>query len=113
MRKIKLSKGLFALVSDCDYDRVNEYKWCASHESRGTKHYAVRFERVAGRNVKIRLHRFVMGLTKDSPLVVDHLDGDGLDCRRENLEVVTQKENMRRCTTWKKKGERYGTQRRN
>lgn len=102
MKKIKLSKGLFALVSDEDFERVNEFKWCASHESRGTKHYAIRRVTVDGKRVKIRMHREVMGLNNESPLVVDHLDGDGLDNRRENLEVVTQTENMRRCKTWKK-----------
>lgn len=106
MKKIKLSKGLFALVSDEDFERVNAYKWCASHESRGTKHYAIRRVTVHGKRVKVRMHRFILGLSHMSPLIVDHLDGDGLDNRRENLEVVTQTENMRRVKTWKKKGMR-------
>ncbi len=42
MKQIRLTKGLFALVSPEDYDRLSQYKWTASHESRGTKWYAIR-----------------------------------------------------------------------
>ena len=107
MRKIKLTKGLFALVDDEDYEALSMHKWQASHESRGTKHYAVRFVKRDGRNVKIRMHREIMGLNKESPLVVDHLDGDGLDNRKCNLEVTTQSQNMRRVKRWKRKGEKW------
>ena len=37
------------------------------------------------------LHRIVMGEPED--LVVDHINGDPLDNRRENLRIVTQQEN--------------------
>lgn len=39
-------------------------------------------------------HRTIMGVT-DSKLVVDHLNGNGLDNRRENLRVVTSAENVK------------------
>jgi hypothetical protein len=102
MQKIKLSKGLFALVSPEDYERVSKFNWTASNESRGgRKWYAIRFEMREGKRIKIRLHRFIMGLDKGDERVVDHLDGDGLDNRRCNLRVCTQRENMETAPGWR------------
>jgi hypothetical protein len=42
-------------------------------------------------NKIITLHRFIMG-TKINELV-DHINGDRLDCRNENLRIVTQSQN--------------------
>lgn len=46
---------------------------------------------------RIYLHRLIMGLHHGDPLVVDHLNNNPLDNRRENLEVVTKQENTRRA----------------
>lgn len=103
--EIPLTKGLVALVSQEDYERVNAFKWCASVESRGTKIYAIRRKVVKGKSIKIRMHRFIMGLGcgRCDERVVDHLNHNSLDNRRPNLEITTQKENMNRSSGWKKK----------
>lgn len=44
----------------------------------------------------ILLHREVLDLLDDTNLEVDHINGDKLDNRRENLETVTRSDNMRR-----------------
>lgn len=107
MPLIPLTQGLHAQVSEGDFERVNAFKWYASLESRGTKYYAIRRERIGGKRYKIRMHRFVLGAApfalSESDLVVDHLNGDSLDNRRENLELITQDENMKRSRGWKKK----------
>lgn len=106
MRQIALTKNLFAIVDDEDFERVDFFKWYASLESRGTKHYAIRRETQNNKRVKIRMHHFVLRMTPaDLPLghVVDHLNHDSLDNRKENLEIVTQEENMRRSQGWKKR----------
>jgi hypothetical protein len=57
--------------------------------------------------MKIRLHYFVLEVTPaELPAghIIDHGDHDGLNCRRKNLEVVTQTVNMERSHGWKKKG---------
>lgn len=102
MNLIRLSKGLYAIVSLEDFTYLTQWKWCASHESRGTKWYAIRWE---GKK-KIRMHRVIAQRATgdiEAGLVVDHTNHFSLDNRRENLEVVTQTENMRRSPGWKKK----------
>lgn len=113
MKQIRLSKGLYALVSEQDFDFLNQWTWYASNESRGTKWYAIRREK----GVKIRMHRviaerrmnenrYLQSMTIPDGHVVDHVNHNSLDNRRENLEVITQVENMKRSPGWKKKGMR-------
>lgn len=40
------------------------------------------------------LHRFILGLNHGDGKIVDHINGDTLDNRRENLRVVTHQTNM-------------------
>lgn len=106
MREVSLTRGYVALVSDEDFARVNVFKWYASLESRGTKVYAIRRELINGRREKIRMHRFVLDLPPGRlrpDEVVDHINHDPLDNRRENLEIITQAENMTRSSGWKKR----------
>lgn len=115
MREILLTQGWVALVSDEDYERVAPFNWHASLESRGTKWYAVRKITIYpdGKKIfkvqraKIRMHRFILGLPigllDDSGLVVDHINHDSLDNRRENLRAITQVENMMASPGWRKK----------
>lgn len=72
------SKGLYAIVDDCDYQRVSEYKW---HCGNG---YAVN-------SFGLLMHRLIMRPPRE--LVVDHLNHNRLDNRRANLRVCTQFEN--------------------
>jgi hypothetical protein len=105
-RKVPLSKGLFALVDAEDFERVAQFRWCASLESRGRKYYAIRWVKEKGRQRKIRMHRFILGLGPGDPQegdCVDHLNSDSLDNRKCNLEIISQEENRRRQRSWKKK----------
>lgn len=123
MKQVPLTQGLFATVSALDFDVVNVFKWHASLESRGKKMYAVRCVRdhskskvwIPGKRKKkgrwrypkkkIRMHRFIMGLGTgfEDERVVDHINDDSLDNRRENLSIVTQDENMAKVERWKRK----------
>jgi hypothetical protein len=113
MKKIKLTKGLYALVDNDDFERCNAFKWHAHVSSRGTKVYARRRARIhekARWGEFIRLHHYVLGISpKELPPghVVDHVNHKGLDCRKfikgqVQLEVITQTENMERSPGWKR-----------
>lgn len=85
-------------VSKIDYKDISQYQWYLEFCSRG--HYrvvrnATTDELAMGFPQKVKLHRFIMGLfEKGSGGIVDHVNGNTLDNRRENLRIVTHKENM-------------------
>lgn len=87
--RIPLTQGKFALVDAADYDRVSQFKWCATCTRR--KWYARRIARVDGRWVTVRMHRFVLDVPPG--VEVDHENGDGLDNRRGNLRYATDVQN--------------------
>jgi hypothetical protein len=96
MRVIPLSGGKFvAVVSEEDYRRVNKYSWHV-HFSAGTKKkHGQPYARARVDGKKTYLHRFIV-TNVDEWLQVDHINRCTLDCRRENLEVVTHVENVKR-----------------
>jgi len=90
MKTIPLSKGAVALVDDADYPRATAFKWfLGGHKGR---RYAARSVTRGGGHTTLYLHRFL--LEPPPGLEVDHRNGDGLDCRRDNLRVVTHKVNQ-------------------
>lgn len=80
------------MVSDEDYERVMQFKWYANpgHTGNGKSGRSVKW--YARCNKAGYMHRFIMGYP--AHLVVDHIDGDGLNNQRDNLRIVTFAENM-------------------
>lgn len=91
MKKIPLTRGQFALVDDSDYAFLSQWNWYASRSGRSNTFYADRHGPRPERKV-IRMHRLLV----DAPesMVVDHIDGNGLNNQRKNLRVCTQTGNM-------------------
>lgn len=81
-KQIPLSQGKFATVDDADYDWLAKNKW--TYDAKG---YAYR----KASNVTVFMHRVV--LNAPASAVVDHVNGDGLDNRRDNLRIVTVAQN--------------------
>jgi HNH endonuclease/AP2 domain len=82
------------LVSKIDLPKLLAYdvKWYVIQQPYNKK-YAVAHPKGGGRTCnKIRLHRFITDCPKGK--VVDHINGNGLDNRRENLRICTHVENM-------------------
>lgn len=85
MKTIKLTQGRFAIVDDADFELISSHKWYFDSG------YATRRIKTEKSNKAFRMHQQIIGL-KDN-LVIDHLNGNGLDNRRNNLRFATRSEN--------------------
>lgn len=97
MKRIKLTRGLYAKVDAEWFDALSEYRWCAKKNGPG-RFYACRgvYSSETGKVRLILMHRVIMGLVgKSSKIECDHVNMDGLDNRQVNLRIATHQQNMR------------------
>lgn len=90
MKKIQTSKpNEFAIVDDEDYEYLNQWKWSYSNG------YAIK------RNQKssIGMHRLILKVPNN--MVIDHINHNRLDNRKENLRICSKKQNSYN-QKWKK-----------
>jgi len=85
--RIQLLHGLYAEIDDEDAVLAS-YGWTATKKPKAQTYYA--YAKINGK--KTALHRVVMGALPGDE--IDHKNGNGLDCRKENLRRVTHQENM-------------------
>ena len=88
--RVALTRDMETKISPEDFERVTSLKWLAQETSKG-RFYAAR--RVGWRGAYVYLHRFILGVDKGQ--MVDHINGDTLDNRRENLRICSGAQNMR------------------
>ena len=93
MKEIQLTQGQVALVDDEDYERVSAHEWCAQ-KMRGSFYAARKVTLPNGKRVTQYLHRFLLGLAPGDARQGDHVNGNTLDDRDENLRIVTKRQNM-------------------
>lgn len=98
MKSIKLT-GVYGnnkktLVDDDIYLRVKNFKWFLSSPK---NHHSQYVRTRIGKNSDIRLHRLIMDFPKG--LQVDHINGNILDNRRENLRSCDNKTNQMNSKT--------------
>lgn len=95
MKEISLTRGQVTIVDDEDYEYLNQWKWTADFDLHTKSYYAIRKQRSTKLNQKqkfIRMHRLIMNAPKGK--VVDHINHDTLDNRKENLRIVSIRQNM-------------------
>jgi hypothetical protein len=95
MKYIPLSQGQRAMVDDADYEWLSEWRWTFTQRPDRRVGYAYRQPYVGGRYVNILMHRAILGLLDQPQVVTDHINGLGLDNRRENIRPCTHLQNMR------------------
>jgi len=90
MIEIPLTQGKVALIDDEDWHLVDiGYSWRVQKSDRN--YYAVTTvpkENGKGRTT-LRMHRLIVGVQED----IDHINHNGLDCRRSNLRIVNDTQN--------------------
>lgn len=92
MKEIPLTQGKIALIDDEDYDKVSSIKWYAIKHHR-TFYARSGIPKKPGQKWRgyITLHSEIM-----QPPVghfIDHIDGNGLNCCRNNLRICTSQQN--------------------
>lgn len=83
---ITLTNGMKAIVDDCDYLRLNRWSWCFHPDG-----YAIRTIYENGKKT-VRMHQELFEYVP-AGCEIDHIDGNGLNNRRENLRIVTHQQN--------------------
>lgn len=86
--QIELTQGKYAIVDKEDFERVSSIKWCFNKSG-----YAIAHKKGSGKKGQnISMHRFIMNTPKG--MDTDHINGNGLDNRKENLRICTHQENI-------------------
>lgn len=85
MKEIILTQNKIALVDDEDYDKINSFKWSAHRTYR-------KWNAVRGFKGKMLIMSRVIMHPLDGE-VVDHINGNTLDNRKENLRNCSQRQN--------------------
>ena len=93
-KRIPLTKGQHAIVSDEDYDHlVSIGRWCHSNSGYAV-HYWINDN---GKHKTLFMHRAIMARMLGHPIAsfqVDHINRDRLDNRRKNLRLATRSQNQ-------------------
>lgn len=89
MKLIPLTQGKFAKVDDEDFEKLSIAKWFT------LKIYNTFYARSKFKGKKVvYMHRIILGLKNGDGIIIDHINGDGLDNRKINLRKVTQRVNL-------------------
>ena len=89
---VQLTQGCVAMIDTGDAPEVSKHNWSAVID-RTRRHPVYAAAKIKNRGV-VRLHRFLWWTWRmpETPQV-DHIDGDGLNCRRANLRAATNSQN--------------------
>lgn len=83
MREIPLTRGKSSIVDDADYDDLVKHNWRFAAAG-----YAMRDD---GKKV-VYMHKVIV--QPSGGMDIDHINGNRLDNRRENLRICTRQQNL-------------------
>jgi hypothetical protein len=90
MKIIKLTNGGEAFVDDEDFERLSKYTWRRKDDGRTS--YAKAYGGGGRKNrITLLMHRKLMEVPRG--VVIDHVDGNGLNNQKNNLRVCTCEQN--------------------
>lgn len=95
MAFITLSNGMQTEVDDCKFEELSKFKWSIKvvNCAHITKYYARRGFSKDGKQVTMKMHRQILGVT-DPKIEVDHIDGNSLNNLSSNLRLCTRSQNL-------------------
>lgn len=89
------NKSKFFIIDTDDYDKIKNFRW----NKAGSKWYAHIYVDTKDDNIlkysscgKLNLYRFLLS-TNDTNVIIDHINGNTDDNRKENLRKVTKQQN--------------------
>ncbi len=94
MKEIPLTQGKVAIVDDCDYDYLSQWKWCISNG------YAARRKSKHSGHLET-MHSLIFKRQGFQGEMVDHIDRNTLNNRRSNLRPATMTQNQYNCPAQK------------
>lgn len=92
VKLIPLTMGKNAIVDAVDYEELSTHNWCAKWNGYNEDYYAIRNAGVLPNNKRISMHRHILNIS--DMRIVDHINGDTLDNRRNNLRICTHQQNL-------------------
>ena len=91
--------GAICTVDDEDLEMLSQYVWW-DHESEATPTcryvYGVKLPHIPKQDVVVKMHRVVLGVA-DPSKIIDHIDGNGHNNRKSNLQFVTRAQNSQKA----------------
>lgn len=88
---VLLTQNKSAIIDLGDVSLAKRYIWWA--QKKKDNYYACG-RPINNKNKRVKLHRVILGLEDNDQILVDHKNRNGLDCRRNNLRLCNNSQNM-------------------
>lgn len=89
----KKDEYISTYIDIIDYERTSNKQWRTSHKGvNGTKIYIITGS--PAKNNMMYLHEFILGIKPEKGSEIDHIDGNSLNNRRNNIRIVSRLKNI-------------------